>query len=544
MGTLHAIIAEQSLIRDKEARILGPDGRRQNWLFDLRKTFLNPVGLKLAAELFWDFFKDRLPFQVGGIELAAVPLIAAIQLEGLSRGVVINGFIVRRERKKYGLMKTYEGELTNDPVVVVDDTFNSANSFEKVRVVLAQEDRSIRDVFAVIDYENPAGRGWLARNNLQLRSLFTLGQFGVHQTRPRAATTAVEFAATWHFAESGGHYFDIEPCSAPALDNDRIYYGSDDGYLWALDTRTGSPRWRFALPGRGRKRIRSSPVIHDGRVYFGSYAGTVHCVTAEGGRELWRHGGADWIELSPSVAPALGMLFIGLEHSLSGRLGSIVALRAADGEKIWEFSIEGNVQASPIFDPHSQRLACGIADGELLLFDPVAARIDWRLRLPARVTSAVAFDRDRDAILVGTMRGSIHSISVPTGEVRWSAATTDAIHGPPLVWGNLVFVTSTDKHFYMINGENGKVLRRFPTRGKIFAPARLFDGRLYFGATSGIVYEVDPRSGVVTGQVQLPERITDAIAYDDQLGMFYARSFDGKIYAFSRSESSQLNLCP
>ena len=38
LAALHAIIAEKSLIRDKEARILAPDGTRQNWLFDLRKT--------------------------------------------------------------------------------------------------------------------------------------------------------------------------------------------------------------------------------------------------------------------------------------------------------------------------------------------------------------------------------------------------------------------------------------------------------------------------------------------------------------------------
>jgi outer membrane protein assembly factor BamB/orotate phosphoribosyltransferase len=534
LQNLHAIISSKSVVRDKHARILAPDGMRQNWLIDLRTTFLDPTALNIAAGEFWNRFEARLPFQIVGLELGAVPLISAFQLQGLNRGFSINGVVVRRERKNYGLSRSFEGELTKDPIVVVDDTFNSASSAEKIRVVLSEENRSIRDLFSVIDYRNPRGTGWINRHNINLVSLFSLADFGLHPTKARPVPRQSEFAAVWHFSLSGGHYFDIAPSSAPAFDDKRLYLGSDDGRLWALDKATGAPAWQFCAGGSGPKRIRSSPAVHRGKVYFGSYEGKVHCLEVDSGRELWRFEGGDWIESSPALSPELGMLFIGLEHSVPRRRGSLAALYLTTGEKIWEFSIEGHVQASPVFDPRSRLVACGTSDGELLVFDPVARNLLWRYCAGGTVRSAVAFDKKRDGVLIGALDGSIHSIGLSTGTARWSARTGDAIYSTPLVVGDQVYVTSTDKNLYIFDAHNGKILGCVPTLGKIYATPRLIEGRVYFGATSGIVYEIDLASYDITGRIQLPERIADPILHDPLTRLFYARSSDGKVYAFCR----------
>ena len=56
-----------------------------------------------------------LPFQVGGMEAAAIPLLSAILMKSLSRGTPVNGFIVRKERKTYGAGSSIEGALTDAP---------------------------------------------------------------------------------------------------------------------------------------------------------------------------------------------------------------------------------------------------------------------------------------------------------------------------------------------------------------------------------------------------------------------------------------------
>src|SRR5262249_23607340 len=152
-------------------RIVSSFGTRTKWLIDMRKTFFDPVGLDLVAELFWERFADKLPFQVGGLEMGAVPLVTAIMSKGLQRGTPVNGFAVRKERKHHGLTKTYEGELTDDPIVVVDDLINSASTQEKVRVVVAESGRSVREAFVVVDYGTTRARDWLARHQIGLTSL-------------------------------------------------------------------------------------------------------------------------------------------------------------------------------------------------------------------------------------------------------------------------------------------------------------------------------------------------------------------------------------
>jgi len=140
----------------------------------------------------------------------------------------------------------------------------------------------------------------------------------------------------------------------------------------------------------------------------------------------------------------------------------------------------------------------------------------------------------RASVLVGTLDGSLHSIGLSTGVANWSAKTGDAVYSSPLLVGDDVYVTSTDKHVYVLNRDTGDIRRCVPVNGRIYASPRLIEGRVYFGSTAGIIYEIDLANYAISGQVQLPERITDPIAYSALTGLYYARSQDGQIYAFRR----------
>jgi outer membrane protein assembly factor BamB len=126
---------------------------------------------------------------------------------------------------------------------------------------------------------------------------------------------------------------------------------------------------------------------------------------------------------------------------------------------------------------------------------------------------APAFDRAHGAALVAASDGSIHSVDLTAGTARWKAMTDGEIHSTPLVTGNRVCVAGTDKRLYALDAATGAVVLKIATTGKNYGSPRVIDRRIYFGSTSGIVYEFDPGVDAVTGQVQLPERITDPIAY-------------------------------
>jgi outer membrane protein assembly factor BamB len=70
-----------------------------------------------------------------------------------------------------------------------------------------------------------------------------------------------------------------------AVAGGRVYFGSAvDHQVRCVDAATGAPVWRFFTGGP----IRLAPTIHAGKVYFGSDDGFVYCLEAVSGREVWK----------------------------------------------------------------------------------------------------------------------------------------------------------------------------------------------------------------------------------------------------------------
>jgi orotate phosphoribosyltransferase len=78
----------------------------------------------LICEDFWNRFEQLFklePFQLAGVESAAVPLITALIIDGARRNLDLNAFTIRKDRKTYGLRNLIEGSPSHRPVLFVDD---------------------------------------------------------------------------------------------------------------------------------------------------------------------------------------------------------------------------------------------------------------------------------------------------------------------------------------------------------------------------------------------------------------------------------------
>ena len=58
----------------------------------------------------------------------------------------------------------------------------------------------------------------------------------------------------------------------------RIFFGTVNGKLVALDRNSGGLLWEFAVPGG----VHSAPAVHEGMVFFGSDGGTLFALTPTG----------------------------------------------------------------------------------------------------------------------------------------------------------------------------------------------------------------------------------------------------------------------
>jgi outer membrane protein assembly factor BamB len=123
-----------------------------------------------------------------------------------------------------------------------------------------------------------------------------------------------------------------------------------DGTLYALDLAGGRLVWRFDTEGHtlesgrfgfDRRSIQSSPAVAGGRVFVGSRDGHLYAVDAATGKLAWR---ADhemsWVNSSPAVARGLVVASSSDNHFVQ-------AVDAATGRERWRFATDRLVWSSP-----------------------------------------------------------------------------------------------------------------------------------------------------------------------------------------------------
>jgi polyvinyl alcohol dehydrogenase (cytochrome) len=154
----------------------------------------------------------------------------------------------------------------------------------------------------------------------------------------------------WAFAFPNGS----SAFAQPAVAGGRLFVGSDNGFVYALDAANGCAYWSYQAQAGVRTAISVGPLKSTGApvrfaVYFGDLKGNVYAVDADSGALVWtRH--ADSHPLARITgAPVLqgGRLFVpvaSLEEAAGSNVkyecctfrGSIVAYDATTGAEIWK----------------------------------------------------------------------------------------------------------------------------------------------------------------------------------------------------------------
>jgi outer membrane protein assembly factor BamB len=119
----------------------------------------------------------------------------------------------------------------------------------------------------------------------------------------------------WRFYTEGPVRF------APVVYKDKLYFASDDGYLYCLNAKNGSLVRKF-LGGPARNKVigndrligmwpmRGGPVLYEGKIYFAAsiwpFMGTfIHAIDAETGEAIWTNSGSGTTyTMQPHSSPA------------------------------------------------------------------------------------------------------------------------------------------------------------------------------------------------------------------------------------------------
>lgn len=507
-----------------------------SWIFDFRALLLQPYWLNRYAEIFWERYAPHYPFQVGGIETASIALMAAIVMKGAERGTPVNGFFIRKSRKRKGLMKTIEGILTNDPIILVDDLMNSGQTLHKQIEVLSSAGKTVKGIFLLLIFRDRGAYTFLHTRDISLDALFTLTDFGIPMVTSSAPHIPKEsFEVLWRTDLPNPSLHIVLQKSAPAVDEHRLYIGGDSGVFHALSQETGKILWTFEIGRHPRgKGILSSPALHKGVVYFGAYDGTVYALDAKTGKIVWSYADADWVGSSPSIAPDLDLTFVGLEFSTPHRQGGIVALSLDDGTPVWEHHTEMFTHGSPRYIQEERMVVTGSNDGTLYAYDAKMGTVLWQYETGGAIKASCAYDEKRRLILFGSMDGACYALSAEDGSLVFSHQTEAGIYSTPLVRADTTYVASLDKQLYAIDLATGDVRWSFETAGRLFASPAYIEDAVWIGSNDGRLYEVNPETGALKSFFQTPERIVNRIAYNPNTKRFFVPTCTNQVYGIQR----------
>lgn len=177
--------------------------------------------------------------------------------------------------------------------------------------------------------------------------------------------------------------------SSPAVAGGRVYVGSMDGTLYALELGSGRLVWRFDTEGHtlesgsfgfDRRSIQSSPAVADGRVFVGSRDGHLYAVDAATGRLAWSSDHEmSWVNSSPAVAG--GLVFAGSSDN-----HFVQAVDARTGKERWRAATERLVWSSPAVA--GGEVYVGDGSGILYALDRSTGAEHWRWRAGRRIYSS------------------------------------------------------------------------------------------------------------------------------------------------------------
>lgn len=522
--------ADLNKILKESCIVFHPGGREKSedetahWTFDFKNTLLNGTTLDKISTVFWDVLSQEEPFQAGGLETTAIGLVAGIVMKAQQHNVPINGFYIRKSRKKTDLQKIVEGTLTEQPVILFDDILNSGKSMVRQIETLELLGKKVRMICTVVRFRENSYYQYLEERGIRIFSIFSLDDFpstgGVARFSSEAIKRAparleIPFSIEWSFAARNPEYSLVLPKSGPALDGERVYFGSDSGTMWALNQNDGSVAWSYStLFGTGKKRIFSSPAVYGGTVYFGAYDGNFYALDSTTGKKKWMYMEADWVGSSPTPAPDLGLVFIGLEFGLWGKQGGLVALDMKTGKKKWMQSIPTLVHSTPAYSKKQRVVVVGSSGGIISAFNAKTGKPLWTHSCGGAVRASFAFEEERGLVCFGSEDRYVYILKAKTGELVHKIESYEGFYSTPLIENGKLYIGGLDKRVLCIDLQTGIVEWSYWTNGRIFASPLLIEGYVYIGSNDGRLYKLDATKGTEAGFFQFAERIVNKIAYN------------------------------
>jgi len=376
----------------------------------------------------------------------------------------------------------------------------------------------------------------------------------------------------------------ISAYSPPAIASGRIFVGTDIGWVYSLDAKTGCVYWGYETGITVRPAISIGPVKGQGNakygVFFGDAKANVYGLDAQNGKLLWKRKVDEFFLARITAAPKFynGRLYVPVSSSeewQSGNQdyecctsrGSVVALNANNGEQVWKRFV--------MDDPKPTQKN----DNGVQLYGPAGGSV-WNSPTVDPVRHAIYFGTgDTETEPAQPLGDAIVAVDMDSGKVLWSyqAVVDDAfmggcngpnkskacpsVMGPDGDIGNspilrtlpdgkrvLIAGTKAGEVFALDPDNKGKLLWRVAAnsgggRGGIVWGGAADAANVYYGLGSGGMTALNMANGQKVWFAPINPagvRSSTNAAATMIPGVVFVAGADGKLHALSASDGSAL----
>lgn len=214
---------------------------------------------------------------------------------------------------------------------------------------------------------------------------------------------------------------------------DNVFVGGEKGNLYCVNS-SGLVKWKFKTGGI----IRTAPISYKGVIYFGSDDGFLYAIDPSSGKELWKFKTQGKVQSTSSVS-GNKIVFGSSDHKL-------YCLDINEkGKKIWEFKTDGEITSCPAI--YENNVVFGSKDKKVYSLDISNGKKKWDFLTSGEITASPTIVDDY--VYIGSLDKNIYSLNVFNGQKKWSYLTDSQVKTTPIVINGVVYIGAGTR-FYAI----------------------------------------------------------------------------------------------
>jgi outer membrane protein assembly factor BamB len=284
-------------------------------------------------------------------------------------------------------------------------------------------------------------------------------------------------------ANIGGFKETKNRASGLAVDRDTIFATTGFGGVFAMDTRTGAPKWRKIM----ESPIRIAPMVTSDALFVQTVDNNLYALDKATGKEIWRFGVAqEDTVIAGGAVPAYDEENNAVVAGFSN--GEIVVLNATVGTPLWSSMLVSNKQ----------------------------------VRASTEINTIGAYPIVQEGIIYAISNSDLlQALDMRTGDKLWEKEIGSTQN--MLLSGDYLFVISNRNILYAIEKYSGDIawtldIRQYlkeeddnDTKVIYAAPPLMLNGNIYLAFSNGKVLRIDAHQGQLKAKTDLEIDISNGL---------------------------------